>query len=145
MITPIYIYKITNPEGCIYVGQTISPKKRTYQYKRVLNTSCQPKISESILKYGWGNHQFEIIEKCHSSVKANTREIFWIKKLNSYFKFNDKGLNLTTGGRGTRRPDPFLDKKMPVTIFLLESEIAKLGGLQAAKDYSYQLVSTSLK
>ncbi len=33
------------------------------------------------------------------------------------------------------------DKKMPVTIFLLQSKIDSLGGLEAAKEYLYNLVT----
>lgn len=34
-----------------------------------------------------------------------------------------------------RKPIP--DKKKPLTIFILESEIERLGGLEKAKDYLY--------
>ena len=41
---------------------------------------------------------------------------------------------METNQRG-RKPIP--DKKKPVTIFMLESEIERLGGLDKAKDYLY--------
>jgi len=58
----IGIYKITNPKGKIYIGQSINIKRRFNEYKR-LNCSQQPKIYNSLLKYGSDNHKFEIIEE----------------------------------------------------------------------------------
>lgn len=55
-----YIYMITNPSGKIYVGSTIDFKRRIMQYKNLLAKS-QTKLYNSLLKYGWDNHVFEVI------------------------------------------------------------------------------------
>ena len=61
----IGIYKITNPKGKIYIGQSINIEKRKKRYeKHIKHMSSQPKIYNSILKYGWEQHVFEIIEEC---------------------------------------------------------------------------------
>lgn len=57
------IYKITNPSGKIYIGQSIDIKKRFYAYKK-MHCKGQKKLYHSLLKYGVENHKFEIIEEC---------------------------------------------------------------------------------
>jgi len=59
----IGIYKITNPNGKIYIGQSINIKKRKGCYKRN-QIPKQPRICNSIKKYGFENHIFEVIEEC---------------------------------------------------------------------------------
>lgn len=62
----IGIYKITNPNGKIYIGQSINIEKRIYKYK-TLNCKNQFKLYNSINKYTWKIHKFEIIEECSIS------------------------------------------------------------------------------
>jgi group I intron endonuclease len=59
----IGIYKITNPKGAIYIGQSTNIENRKYYYSK---KSCynQPKLYSSIEKYGFDNHKFEIIWLC---------------------------------------------------------------------------------
>jgi group I intron endonuclease len=71
----IGIYKITNPNGKIYIGQSVRLQYRKNQYKN-LNVSQQPRIYNSIKKYGWENHLFEIIEEC-SIEYLNEQETYW--------------------------------------------------------------------
>ena len=59
----IGIYKITNPKGKIYIGQTIDFNRRVYQYK-MLNCKEQPKLYNSLKKYGFDNHIIELILQC---------------------------------------------------------------------------------
>ena len=58
------IYKITNPKGRIYIGQSVNLNKRKSHYK---NLECvkQIRIYNSLLKYGWENHKFEIVTLCY--------------------------------------------------------------------------------
>jgi group I intron endonuclease len=87
------IYKITNPKGKIYIGQTTNLRDRMYHYSNADGGSMGKKILNSIKKYGWENHEIEVIEVCDDD-KSNMREIYWIKHFNSYHN----GLNLTEGG-----------------------------------------------
>lgn len=59
----IGIYKITNPKNKIYIGQTIDFERRVYQYK-MLNCKEQPKLYNSLKKYGFDNHKMELIYQC---------------------------------------------------------------------------------
>lgn len=59
----IGIYKIINPKGKVYIGQTIDYKRRKRHYK---NLKCkeQPKLYNSFIKYGVENHIFSFIKHC---------------------------------------------------------------------------------
>lgn len=82
----IGIYKITNPNGKIYVGQSINIKKRFTDYKYPKKN--QTKIYYSIEKYGYLNHTFEVIEECETEI-LNERERYW----QDYYDVLNKGLN----------------------------------------------------
>lgn len=71
----IGIYKITNPSGKVYIGQSIDINNRKSKYK-TLKCTEQPIIYNSLLKYGWDKHKFEIIEKC-SKQQLKIREVYW--------------------------------------------------------------------
>jgi group I intron endonuclease len=88
------IYKITNPVGKIYIGQSRDIIKRLNGYKRGV-CKQQTKLYHSVHKYGWDNHVFEVIEQC-TILQLNDQEIYWI---NFYDCFDtDHGLNLQSGG-----------------------------------------------
>jgi group I intron endonuclease len=73
----IGIYKITNPKGKIYIGQSINIERRKIQYKNLSDgVKKQPKIYNSFQKYGFDKHIFEIIEEC-SIDKLDERELYW--------------------------------------------------------------------
>lgn len=74
----IGIYKITSPSGKVYIGQSVDITSRKNQYKR-LNCKKQPKLYNSIIKYGWEAHQKDILEICPIS-KLNAREAFHKRK-----------------------------------------------------------------
>jgi group I intron endonuclease len=88
----IGIYKITNPTGKIYIGQSINLEKREDDYMK-FRCDKQPKLYNSLKKYGWGQHIFEIIEKC-SLEQLNEREIYWGLYYNV---LEENGLNLRLG------------------------------------------------
>jgi len=87
------IYKITNPNGKIYIGCTVDFKRRLSEYRR-LSINGQVKIYNSLFKYGFDKHIFEIIEECDHDT-LHEREIYWIK----YFNCIEEGLNIRLGNR----------------------------------------------
>lgn len=97
-----YIYKIISPSNRIYIGKTKNINKRISYYKKAF-CKTQSLLYNSIIKYGWEKHNFEIIEQTVSS-KISEREIYWIM----YYKSNIKrhpeynGLNLTDGGENNK-------------------------------------------
>jgi len=86
----IGIYKITNPKGKVYIGQSRNIKKRFNSYKNI-HCRYQIKLKNSLIKYGSENHKFEVIEECDFMV-LNIRERYW----QDFYKCIDRdyGLNL---------------------------------------------------
>jgi group I intron endonuclease len=95
----ITIYKITNPSGKIYIGQTKNFKRRKHQYK-TLCCKTQPKIYNSLKKYGFDKHLFEVIDTIEKE-KANEKEIYYILKFDSL----NHGLNSTPGGNSYEKSE----------------------------------------
>lgn len=100
------IYKITSPTGKIYIGQSVNINKRLLSYK---NNDCnaQPRIYRSINKYGWKNHDFEIICECNKN-ELDILEKQYIKEYNSFN--TPHGLNLTEGGDSTKFTNESIEK-----------------------------------
>ena len=71
----IGIYKITNPKGKIYIGQSMHIEKRWERYK-YNNSNKQTKLFNSFKKYGYENHTFEILEECNLE-QLNEKETYW--------------------------------------------------------------------
>ena len=127
-----YIYKITNPNGRIYIGQTTRLLDRQNKYK---NKHCksQPALYNSITKYGWDTHIFEVIDETSylgfNNFLIDLFEIYWIKEYDSFHN----GLNCTEGGKsgqyGTKRTEE-TKKKMS------ESKIGKKHSEETRKIFS---------
>ncbi len=89
-----YVYKITNPEGKVYVGSTIQLETRQNSYRRNKNKQ-QIKIHRSIQKYGYEKHIFEVIWEGDSSEMLKNERLFG-DQLNVMDREN--GLNLILPG-----------------------------------------------
>ncbi len=88
------IYKITNPKKKVYIGQSVNINSRFSFYKR-LDCKKQPKIYNSLKKYGIEKHKFEIIHIC-TREELNDLEKYYV---DLYQTFNSKfGLNVRDGG-----------------------------------------------
>jgi group I intron endonuclease len=92
---------MVNPLGQVYIGKTKNFKIRLSKYK----THAHPHhlACASVIKYGFENHLFEIIDSFSGDgVYAEGKEIFWIRTYmsnrNQWPEIN--GLNLTLGGNG---------------------------------------------
>jgi group I intron endonuclease len=95
----ICIYKITNPTGRVYIGQTINYTNRMRAYR---NGHCktQRRVYNSFLSHGYENHKFEIVEKCEESQLVE-RERYWIE----FYDSCNNGMNLNYGGASYRMLD----------------------------------------
>jgi len=92
------IYKITNPEGKIYIGLSTNIENRWESYKYYTGIAKNSSIKFSLKKYGFENHKFEILEEVkEDGKKLRERERYWINKTNSL----TEGLNDNKGGCGT--------------------------------------------
>jgi len=94
-----YIYKITSPNGEVYIGQTINLRKRKSDY-RCNSFKKQTHLWNTCIKYNWNpSETFEVIDEClcgEDKKDINDREIYWI----SYYNSHKNGLNCTEGGKG---------------------------------------------
>jgi group I intron endonuclease len=84
----IGIYKITSPNGKIYVGQTTNFSKRKNYYKNGAKP-YQVRIYNSLQKHGYDAHSIEFIEECLVE-KLNERERHW---QDFYEVIGENGLN----------------------------------------------------
>ena len=82
------IYKITSPTNKVYVGQAVDLDRRLKSYAKGRCMS-QPKIYNSILKYGWEAHRIVVLEEC-SELDLNKAERYW----QDYYNSVEQGLNL---------------------------------------------------
>ena len=91
---------MTSPSGKVYVGKTTNLDERikSYKYSRC---ERQPLVCKSLKKYGFENHNFEIIhEGVNTLDEINKLEINYIRINESFNGNNKNGLNLTLGGDG---------------------------------------------
>lgn len=96
-----FIYKIVSPTNKIYIGKTFNLKKRIESY-RGLYCENQRLLFNSLKKYGWSNHTFEIIfeDYCDNDYLSEL-ESKYIIEYNSFIGYNfEFGMNLTLGGEG---------------------------------------------
>jgi group I intron endonuclease len=57
------VYIITNPKGKVYIGSSINLDNRRKSYSR-LSCKKQPKIYNSLIKYGFDAHEFKVLIEC---------------------------------------------------------------------------------
>lgn len=87
------IYKITAPDGKIYIGQTKNTYVRYYTHSSAIGKKTG-KLVHSFSKYGFKNHKFEIVFECKKD-ELDKYEMFFIEKYNSDCPIN--GLNILKG------------------------------------------------
>lgn len=92
------IYKITSPTGRVYIGQSENITSRIRNYSG-LQAKGQPRLYASLKKYGWKNHQFDIIEYCLEE-ELNCSERFWQDEFDVLSK---NGLNCVLQECGVKR------------------------------------------
>lgn len=84
----IGIYKITNPSGKVYIGQSINIDKRFKNYRSISQTKGQVMLHNSFKKYGIDSHVFEVIEECTAEL-LNERE----RHYQDFYNVLNGGLN----------------------------------------------------
>lgn len=82
------IYKIINPKGRVYIGQSKDIEIRWKDYSK-LRCKGQRKLYYSLRKYGVATHIFTVQEECEIAV-LDERERYW----QEYYDALKKGLNL---------------------------------------------------
>ena len=93
------IYKLTSPNGKVYIGQTIDWQNRLKAHKKGAETLKEwkkgcPKLYASINKYGWTAFHVEILIVCHEK-DLDFWECHFIDRFDATGPF---GLNIMPGG-----------------------------------------------
>lgn len=97
------IYKIVNDiNDKVYIGQTIMSMNRRWNGHKKSALSSSAPLYRAMRKYGIEHFHPEIIEECPTDI-LDEREIYWIKKYNSY---GNTGYNATRGGKSYHIHDP---------------------------------------
>lgn len=86
----IGIYKITNPLGQIYIGQSKDVEVRR-KFHLCKGNKSHGRLGVSFLNHGAINHYFELVEECQLE-QLNERERYW---QDYYDVLGDGGLNET--------------------------------------------------
>jgi len=124
----IGIYKITNPNGKIYIGQSINIEKRIIRYKNLYDCKNQSKLYNSFIKYGIINHNFDIVEECEIS-ELNIRERYY----QDYYNVLNKGLNLKLTNLTDNNGPLSEETKLKIKISLTGHSPSKIARLNMSK------------
>ncbi len=93
----IGIYRISNPKGNVYIGQSWSIESRWAVYKS-LGCKDQPRIFNSLNKYGFDNHKFEVINELPKDITQNILDEYEVFYISAYKSAGIDLMNLTFGG-----------------------------------------------
>lgn len=97
------IYKIISPSGKVYIGQALVIEKRWDTYEKRPNSyKNQRKLYNSIQKYGWNNHQKEILEECLEDKLLERENYYKQSELDKVDNDWSKVLFLRFDGKGGR-------------------------------------------
>jgi len=121
------IYKIFWDNTNVYVGKSQHIEERYKKHLYMLETNRHHNYLMLINYSRYGFPKLEILEEC-SREELNTREIWWINKLDSY----NNGLNLTMGGEGSYTKEPGYYKNVLEYLTkttLTHPQIAKITGV----------------
>ena len=111
-----FIYKIVNNvNNKLYVGKTTQTiEKRFKDHIKNAKNKVNRYLYDAMNKYGYENFHTELIEECDDSI-LSSREIFWIKELNTFW-LNGFGYNMTIGGDGGDTWSALSDESKEVAI-----------------------------
>lgn len=107
----IGIYKITNPKGFVYIGQSINIQRRFNEYKSLSNSRNQIKLYNSFKKYGINTHVFSVVECC-DILDLNTKERYYQDFFDCIGKL---GLNLKLQSTSLLKEIPSLETKIKIS------------------------------
>jgi hypothetical protein len=115
------IYKITSPEGKVYIGLSKDIDLRWTHYKNSSSMQGNSLLKESFKTLGYDNHISEIIELVNYNnsltEKQNNkilreRERYWI----NFYQSDIIGLNQNRGGSGTTKHTPESKQKISESL-----------------------------
>jgi len=103
------IYKITNPAGAVYIGQSWYLTKRKSAYKN-LNCKGQKRLYYSLLKYRWENHIFEVVQILPKEISQEILDNYEIFYWRQYKEAGYNLLNIKEPGKGGKHSEETKEK-----------------------------------
>lgn len=91
------IYKITSPDGCIYIGQSRDIHNRLRYYLPKIHH--HPKLKISVDKFGWDAHVKKIIHSLPLDISDEILDKYEVLYMDLYKNCNIELLNVKEGGR----------------------------------------------
>ena len=93
------IYKITNPSKKVYIGQSWDLEKRRKNYSNNPSKG-QLLIYNSIKKYGWSAHSFDIVCELPNDITQSILDQYEILYWSMHIDCNFKLMNIREPGKG---------------------------------------------
>lgn len=94
------IYKITSPTNKVYIGQSWELSRRLREYE-IYDCKSQRKLYNSVIKYGWEAHEFEILMNVSENVSQEMLDQIEQTYMDYYRKLGFELMNLKgAGSRG---------------------------------------------
>jgi group I intron endonuclease len=116
------LYRITNLiNNKNYIGQTVAPKQRWYDHKKVAKNNPNQIVHHAMIKHGINNFEFVIIASCKSLEDANQLETSLVSQYESHVS-TGKGYNMTLGGMNAPKTEEW---KQKVSQTLMGHEVSK--------------------
>jgi group I intron endonuclease len=94
-VTKVGIYKITNPNGLVYIGSSRSIYKRWLRHRE---GNKKTKLHSSISEFGWKNHIFEISHQLPLDISDEILLIYEQLYIDAYKNANYEMLNVKDAG-----------------------------------------------
>lgn len=98
------IYKIQSPTGKVYIGQSWNIEKRIGKYKEDKCVS-QRKLLSSILKHGFGAHEFKIMHELPKDIEQSILNIYEGIYIDFYKAAGIELLNIREAGSRGKHSD----------------------------------------
>jgi len=139
----IGIYKITNPSGAVYIGQSWNITKRFATYRRNDKyVASQVLLFRSLQKYGVENHIFEIIHELPKDVEQRIMDSYEILYMDLYRSGGVILLNLKEGGSYGKHSE---ESKRKMSLSKIGNNIGEEGRLKIALSRKGKKMSDSTK
>lgn len=93
------IYKISFPNGKVYIGQTYNTHKRWLEHLYEASSGNSLKLYKAMRKYHTTIDNFSVVEdNILTSEEANAKEIYYIKYYDSIHNGYNIGIGVQMGG-----------------------------------------------
>jgi len=127
----IGIYKITSPKKKVYIGQSSDIEKRKNIYKKY-RCKGQLKLYNSLKKYGFNNHKFDVLLECEIS-ELNDKERYF---QDLYSSIGKMGLNLKLTKATDRKCQISEETKLKISTANKIANAKKRGDYDSSINYS---------